>query len=136
MHSIRSRRPTSRAFRFAPISDEPSTGLRLASGYFLLTGAFGVIGTTIALLSLGSLAGGAARRAVAAGVAINLAFCAAHVWTGLRLADRSRRGGRVAIALLATPLLNVMLGNPPSALAIAMMVVGIAIVVSVWGELR
>ena len=52
MQSVRSRRPASRALRFAPISDEPSTGLRLASGYFLPTVLLGSVPSALSIATM------------------------------------------------------------------------------------
>lgn len=53
MQSIRPRPADAvRRFRFTPASSEPSGRLRLASGYFLLTGGFIALGAVIGLVAV------------------------------------------------------------------------------------
>lgn len=127
----------SRRFRFAPLSEEPSGRLRLASGYFLLTGGFIAVGTLVAVAAL--IHGPTEARplwALAIGVALNLLFAGANLWAGRQLAERSRRGGRIALGLLLLPLLGVVAGSPPSGLTLVLTAVGVAVIVSVWEELE
>src|SRR5690606_10350485 len=73
MQSIRSRRPAARSFRFAPHSEEPSGRLRLASGYFLLTGGFAALATLVTLVALLRAPGiEVPRWVLAVGVVTNL----------------------------------------------------------------
>jgi len=138
MQPIRSRPgDATRRFRFAPTSDEPSGRLRLASGYFLLTGGFAALATLAMLVAALTASGGPdVSWGLALGVTLNLLFAGANLWAGRQLAERSRSGGRIALGLLLLPLLGTLVGSPPSALTLVLTAVGIAVIVSVWEELR
>lgn len=143
MHPVeptRETRPTrpsvGRALRFAPVSGEHSTALRIAMGYFTLTGAttllFGTIGLAAGLVS-GAAA--SAPLAFAAGSATIIATGIGALWTGRLLEHRRRLGGAVAIATLVTPVVQWMLGGgSPSGVLFSL--AGAAIMVSVWNELE
>ena len=124
--------------RFAPISSEPSTRLRLAAGYLAFTGG---------LLALGAVAGlGAAllgrlpeyRVALLArpyAPLANLAYIAALLWTARALRGRSRRGGVAALTLFTLPLLARAAGQPLRTTSLVVALVGLLVVASVWSEL-
>ena len=140
MQSIRSRSRSgdaTRRFRFAPLSEEPSGRLRLASGYFLLTGGFAALATLAMLVvALGGSAGAGPSWGLALGITLNLLFAGANLWAGRQLAERSRSGGRIALGLLLLPLLGAAVGSSPSALTLVLTAVGVAVIVSVWEELE
>ena len=134
MPSIRPRAASAaRRFRFAPVSDEPSSRLRLASGYFLLTGGFAALATIVTLVAL---LDAPTSSMLAVGVALNLLFAGANLWAGRQLADRSRSGGRIALGLLLLPLVGAAAGSPPSLLTFVLTAVGVGVIVSVWDEVR
>ena len=132
-----SRAPAARRLpRFAPVSDEPSTALRVATGYVRITGVATLVLGTIAL-GVGIARGDAdgAPVAYALGSATIVATGVGALWTA-RLLERKRRlGAVVAIATLVAPVVargtgGVTMGGVLFSLA------GAAILASVWNELE
>lgn len=133
---IRPARPSvRRALRFAPVSGEHSSALRIAMGYFTLTGALTLLGGTIGIgAGVASGVAASAPLAFALGSATIVATGIGALWTGRLLEHRRRLGGAVAIATLVTPVVQWMLGSgPPSGVLFSL--AGAAIMVSVWNEL-
>lgn len=136
MHSIRPRRAGSRALRFAPVSGEHSTALRIAMGYFRITGTLTLLGGTIGLV-VGIARGFAAAAPVAyaLGSAIIVATGVGALWTG-RLLERKRRlGGIVGIATVLAPVAEWMAGRGTVG-GVLFAVAGAAVMASVWNELE
>ena len=125
------------AIRFAPVSRGPSTRLRLAAGYFTLSGAVTLALLAIALGSaaLGPPAAAALLRAHPLAPVLRLASALLLLWTGRLLARGSRRGGALAVALLVPPLVAALAGQPVPTSSLVVGVVGVLVVLSVWRDL-
>lgn len=125
-----------RSLEFAPLSGGPSGRLRLASGYFVFTGAVTILVTVVSAIAIAAGTVPWQGPAVLLGIAINLTLGALYVLIGRMLARRSRKAGIAAIALLALPLIELALGGRASHFAVLLSLIGLAVMLSVWDELR
>jgi hypothetical protein len=130
-----------RAPNFAPVSGANSGGLRLAAGYFILSGILTALFLCAALVSI------AVRPAVAAtvknhvlifslGLAVQLIVAAGWIWTGVLLGRRSRLGGILAVAFMLVPLVSAAAPVSIGTATIVFSIIGLIVVASVWNELR
>jgi hypothetical protein len=126
---------------FAPFSGANSSGLRIASGYFLVTGIL-----TILIISVAFVAGMFVEPGLAAevkghalrfflGSALQLIASAGWIWTGVLLSKRRRLGGILAILFLLLPLVSIAASVPIKISTIVLSVIGLVVVASVWNEL-
>ena len=124
------------AVRFAPLSGGPSTRLRLAAGYFTASGALtlALLAAGLAGAALGHPAATAALRAQPLGPGLRLASALLMLGAGRLIARRSRGGGALAVALLVPPVLSALAGHAVPRAALAVAVVGVGVVLSVWRE--
>ena len=128
-------RPRTRIGRI--VTDPPtSSRLYLASGYFLLTGGIYLVVLLVSLASgaLAEAAGTTGARAVAVGWVLGLALL--HLAIGAAIARRARWAAVVAAVLLALPLLSLAAGGTATGTSMIFSLLGIAVIASIWKELR
>jgi hypothetical protein len=123
----------------APISSQPSSRLKLATGYFTLLG-----GLTLGALGLLLVAGPSLRLPAAIGGLIvhpltTAAWAATGfglLWTGRELRHRRIAGWYSALTTAVMPLIPSIFGRPMSSGALLVSCVGIMILLSVRDELK
>lgn len=126
---------------FAPVSSANSGGLRLASGYFILSGVLTIVflcALVIAMLFRTEVAAAVMKHPLrfSLGVAIQVVTGAAWIWTGVLLNRRSRLGGILAVMVMLLPLLSAMASVSISTSTLVFSVIGLIVIASVWNELR
>jgi hypothetical protein len=126
---------------FAPVSSANSGGLRLASGYFILSGVLTII--FICALIIGVFFQPELAAAVSKhpfrfflGVAMQVVAGAGWIWTGVLLSRRSRLGGILAVVFMALPLVSAAASVSISTSTLVFSVIGLIVVASVWNELH
>jgi len=124
-------------FRFAPVSASPSTMVRVASGWFIFNGA------TYGIFLVAILAGIVLRppvtirwSAFVVNVLILVASAAGLVWTGILIGRCRRLGGVIALGLLILPIVVGLLFPPMDTSALVFGILGVLVLISIWGELR
>jgi hypothetical protein len=126
---------------FAPVSSANSGGLRLASGYFILTGVLTIVFLS-ALVSAVFFRTGVAAVVMkhplrfSLGVAIQIATGAGWIYTGVLLNRRSRLGGILAVMIMLLPLISAMASVSISTSTLVFSVIGLIVIASVWNELH
>lgn len=123
---------------FAPVSGGPSGRLRFAAWYFAFVGVSTLL---LLILALVTVARGDARvrQALIAhpmGLLIRSATALLLLGTSYLLYQKSRLGGMFAIILFLPPIIGRVLGEPVSKLGLAIAIVGMIIMLSVWRELN
>lgn len=122
---------------FAPVSGSPSTLVRLASGYLIFNGAFYLVLVTVAVLAFvigwAGFGGGSLHWG---GVLISIASGAGIIWTGVLIGRRKRLGGLVGLGLMLLKLVSALLSPRIDMMALSLSVIGVLVVISIWGELR
>jgi hypothetical protein len=125
-------------FNFAPVSSAPSTLLRIASGWFLFNGVF--YGLLVAGLILGSLLGKEGFSPTILFVftiLVGITTAVGLVWTGSLLGRGSRFGGILAFGFVLLPVAFAAFARQPMrATDIVFGVLGVIVLLLVWGELR
>jgi hypothetical protein len=126
---------------FAPVSSANSGGLRLASGYFILSGVLTIV--FLCALIIGVFFRPEIEAAVMKhpfgfflAVALQLVAGAGWIWTGLLLSRRSRLGGILAVIFMALPLVSAAASVSISTSTLVFSVIGLIVVASVWNELH
>lgn len=125
---------------FAPFSSANSGELRLAAGYFLVSGISTIVILSVALI--GDLFAEPGLGAVVTehplqfflGLGMQFLASAGWIWTAFLLSSRRRLGGILAVAFLLLPLVSIP-WFPIHTSTIVFSVVGLAVVASVWNEL-
>jgi hypothetical protein len=121
----------------SPLYVQPSTRIRLVSGYFTVTG--GLFLAALAGMAASAAAGWTAMHtlfterpgAVAFAAAVSLGW----LWTGHLLGRGERAGGILAIVTLVVPLVAWAVGQPISGTSIFLSALGAAAVATSWREL-
>jgi hypothetical protein len=130
-----------RSPNFAPLSSANSGGLRLAAGYFILSGILTIV--FLCALVIGVFFQPAMAAVVMKHplrffivVAIQIVAGAGWIWTGVLLSRRSRFGGILAVIFMALPLVAAAASAAISTATLVFSVIGLIVVASVWNELR
>lgn len=130
-----------RAPNFAPLSSANSGGLRLAAGYFILSGILTIV--FLCALVIGMFFQPEVEAAVMKhplrfflGAATQLVAGAGWIWTGTLLSRRSRLGGILAVIFMAIPLVSAAASASVSTSTLVFSVIGLIVVASVWNELH
>ena len=126
---------------FAPVSSANSGGLRLASGYFILTGVLTIVfmcALVVAVLLRTEVAAPVVKHPLSFsfGVAIQVATGAGWIYTGMLLNRRSRVGGILAVMIMLLPLLSAMASVSIGTSTLVFSVLGLIVIASVWNELN
>lgn len=126
---------------FAPVSSANSGGLRLASGYFILTGVLTIVfmcALVIAVLLRTEIAAPVMKHPLSFvfGVAIQVATGAGWIYTGVLLNRRSRLGGIFAVMIMLLPLLAAMASVSIGTSTLVFSIIGLIVIASVWNELH
>jgi hypothetical protein len=116
----------------------PSPRLRLAAGYFTVSG---LVMLGIRALSLFDTGFGSVRMAMShaagpMGEGLVAATALGLLWTGHLLRRRERTGGLLALATMSLPVTGWLLGRPIELDAAAFAVIGVIAIASTWRELR
>jgi uncharacterized membrane protein len=122
---------------FAPISGQPSLRLRLASGYFILSGLM-----SLAIIAVGLIMAFTGTNEIRAAVFehpiqtfLNAAIALGFVLAGYYLRKGSRLGGFIAIVVFLPPLAEAILGHDVRLGSLIIGAVGVIVIVSIWEEL-
>jgi hypothetical protein len=126
---------------FAPVSSANSGGLRLASGYFILSGVLTIVflcALVIAVFFRTEVSAAVMRHPFRffLGVAMQIVAGAGWIWTGVLLSRRSRLGGILAVVFMALPLVSAAASVSISTSTLVFSVIGLIVVASVWNELH
>jgi hypothetical protein len=126
---------------FAPVSSANSGGLRLASGYFILSGVLTIVflcALVIAVFFRTEVSAAVMKHPLRffLGVAMQLVAGAGWIWTGVLLSRRSRLGGILAVVFMALPLVSAAASVSISTSTLVFSVIGLIVVASVWNELH
>lgn len=123
---------------FAPLSTQPSSRLRLLVGFFAISGGFAVLSAVVVVMAVlaNRLDIGVGRPTLL--WSAPLFFLAGLAWLAIaRLLHHQRRAARWwALAALLLPVLNWLQGTAMTVGGLLLMLVGVLLVASVWGELR
>jgi hypothetical protein len=126
---------------FAPVSSANSGGLRLASGYFILSGVLTIVflcALVIAVFFRTEVSAAVMKHPFRffLGVAMQIVAGAGWIWTGVLLSRRSRLGGILAVVFMALPLVSAAASVSISTSTLVFSVIGLIVVASVWNELH
>jgi uncharacterized membrane protein YhaH (DUF805 family) len=130
--------PRSSARKIAPFSVQPSSRLRLLVGFFAICGGIGVVAAVALAISVVTNPSDiGARRPTLLWTAL-LFFLSGLAWLAISrlLHHRRRTAGWWALAALLLPVLSWFQGTGMSVGGGLLLLVGLVLVVSVWGELR
>ena len=126
---------------FAPVSSANSGGLRLASGYFILSGVLTIVflcALVIAVFFRTEVSAAVMKHPFRffLGVAMQIVAGAGWIWTGVLLSRRSRLGGILAVIFMALPLVSAAASVSISTSTLVFSVIGLIVVASIWNELH
>jgi hypothetical protein len=126
---------------FAPVSSANSGGLRLASGYFILSGVLTIVflcALVIAVFFRTEVSAAVMQHPFRffLGVGMQVVAGAGWIWTGVLLSRRSRLGGILAVAFMALPLVSAAASVSIGTSTLVFSVIGLIVVASVWNELH
>jgi hypothetical protein len=125
---------------FAPFSGANSTRLRIASGWFIVSGILTLVlaGVVIVGLIVQPTAADEFRNhpwRLLIGLSIQVISALAWLWTGVLLNRRSRRGGILALVFLLLPLIAAAFSPRIDGYSLVISVIGLLIIATVWNEL-
>ena len=128
------------SLNFAPVSGANSTRLRIASGWFIVSGILMLVlvGVAIVGLIVQPAAADEFRShpwALPIGLSIQIVSGLAWLWTGILLNRRSRRGGILALVFLVLPLIAAAFSPRIDVLSLVISAIGLLIIATVWNEL-
>ena len=124
---------------YSPVSGQPSSRLRLVSGYLIgsgiLTLAFVVVGLGVMLLGQPATTTPVPVRLV--NIGIRTAIATGWIVAGVLLGRALRIGGILALSLLMIPIISTALFHEPVArLTLLLAIIGVGLVMSVFNELK
>ncbi len=111
--------------------------VRVASGWFIVNGAtYGVFVLVVLIrIAMGSPVPGKSW-VFWLSVLISTATAAGLVWTGMLVGQCRRLGGMLALGFLLLPIVLTLLMPPIDKAAVVFGVIGVAVLISIWEELR
>ena len=130
--------PRSSARTFAPFSTQPSSRLRLLVGFFAISGGFAVVSAVAVVIAvLAKRLDIGVERPTLLWSAL-LFFLSGLAWLAIgRLLHHQRRAARWwALTALLLPVLSWFQGTAMTVSGFLLILVGVLLVASVWGELR
>ena len=130
---------TQSANRFAPVSGQPSSRLRLVSGYLVGSGILAAAFTAVAILGIvfGQRSAAVDTETRVINLTIRTIIAAGWIVAGLLLQRRSRTGAVIALIMFCVPIsASLFLHQPMPRVTLIVAGVGAALVLSVLSELR
>lgn len=128
-----------RTMRFAPISGGPSGRLRLVTWYFATTAGLMILFLVLGLVHAAVVPGSEVRAGLVArptSPLIALALYALLLLTARLLHHGLRAGAVLGALLLMRSIVRAALSGEWLTLDLATNVIGLVLIISIWGELR
>jgi hypothetical protein len=128
-----------RSMRFAPLSGGPSARLRFVVWYFAVTGGLMLVFLVFGLAHAAVVPGSGNRAALMGnpfGPALAIVFCGVVLLVAWLLHHGRREGAILAALLLLRSVAGALLGGQWLTLDMALDVIGLVLIASIWGELQ